>query len=457
MRVVIVGDGKVGYELTEQLSKEGHDLVVIDNRRDVIEDLSERLDVMTVLGNGASMHVQRDADVGGSDLLIAATSTDEVNILCCVVARKLGCPTTIARVRDPEYAEQLSWLKDDLGVSMTINPELRAAKEIFKLIEFPSSLKYEPFATGKMEIVEIELRHGNILIGKPLKHFYSAVRVRALVCAVERAGGEIEIPNGDTVLHEGDVIAVTAQTRDLAALIRALDTGRNRVKNVMIVGGSRIAHYLTELLLDNGVRVKIIENDPKRCEELSDLLPKATVIHGDGTARATLIAEQIAEMDAAVTLTNIDEANLFVSMYARHIHVPKVIAKINRIEYNELLSDMDQSNLICPKTLCTGDIIRFVRAMQRSGNDAALAVHPLVNGRVESMGFVVTNETRHRAEALRQIRLKPNLLIAFINRGGRDIIAGGNEHFETGDTVVIIAPAKAAIKELNDIFATETR
>lgn len=452
MKVVIVGDGKVGYALTEQLAREDHDVVVIDSKRDVLRHLTEKLDVMVVNGNGANLSVQKAADVGNSDLLIAATSSDEVNMLCCVVARKLGCKHTIARVRNPEYTEQLLWLKEDLGLSMAINPEMATAREIFGLLQFPGFLKRDPFAKGRVEIVEIELKEGSPLIGKKLSELYQTVKVRALVCAVERKDN-IHIPDGGFRLEAQDKIYVTAPYRDLAALIKALDIGRRKVRNVLIIGGGRIAHYLAVMLLDSGIAVKIIENRQTRCEELSELLPKADIIHGDGTEREVLLEEGIKATDAVVTLTDIDEENLLVSMFANHLGVPSVVTKINRVEYVEVLHQAGIESIVSPKILCATAIARYVRAMENTSGGSVISVHQLMDGRVEALEFVVTKSTHHRGEKLQKITLKPGMLISSIIRGGSVIIPKGSDTIELGDTLIVVTIAEQAIADLNEIFA----
>lgn len=452
MKVVVVGDGKVGYALTEELVREGHDVVVIDSKRDVLKRLMEKLDVIGIMGNGASLSVQKAADVGGSDLLIAATSADEVNMLCCIVARKLGCRHTIARVRNPEYAEQLLLLKDELGLSMTINPEMAAAREIFRLLQFPSFLKRESFAKGRVEIVEIELNEGNILIGKKLSELYQAVKVRTLVCAVEREG-VVHIPDGSFQLALKDKIHVTAPYRDLAALIKVLNIGRRKVRNTLIVGGSRIAHYLALMLIDSGIGVKIIEIRQERCETLAELLPKAEIVHGDGTAREVLTNEGIDQVDAVVSLTDLDEENLLVSMLARHVNVPTIITKINRMEYADVLRNAGIEAIVSPKMLCASDIVHYVRAMQNTLDVPAVSMHRLVDDRIEALEFVVTKSTLHRGEKLQKITLKPGMLICCIIRGSQIIMPKGGDTIELGDTLIIVTSAERAVAELNEIFA----
>ena len=306
MKIVIVGDGKVGSALTEQLSKENHDVVVIDSNKMVLQEAQQALDVNVVHGNGASLKIQKLANVDTSDLLIAATSADEINLLCCIVARKLGCRHTIARVRNPEYYGQLYLLKEELGLNMMINPERSTANEIFRLLQFPSFLKRDSFAKGRVEIVELVLQQDSPLAGIKLSELYRAVKVKVLVCAVER-GKEVVIPDGNFVLCPGDKLSVTASSGDLARLIRNLGLAQRKIRDVMIIGGSRIAFYLAEDLIASGVNVKLIEIDEKRCTALADMLPKATIIHADGSDRYVLDSEGLSQTDAVVTLTDIDE------------------------------------------------------------------------------------------------------------------------------------------------------
>lgn len=451
MKIVIVGDGKVGYTLTEQLSKEGHDIVVIDNNKDVLERSVEMLDVMVMQGNGASLKVQEAADVGQSDLLIAATSADEINLLCCIIARKLGCRHTIARVRNPEYAEQLYFLKEELGLSMTINPESVAAREIFRLLQLPSFLKLDAFAKGRVEIVEILPKAGGVLDGKRLVDLYKVLKIKVLVCAVEREG-TVYIPDGNFMLQRNDKVYVTASAQDLASLVKALGLSTVKVRDVMIIGGSRIAYYLSTMLIAAGIRVKILDNRPESCRQMAELLPRAEVVLADGSSKKTLLAEGIEHADAVITLTNIDEENLLISMYANYMKVPKVITKINRTEYTEVIRDKGIDCVISPKQLISNDIVRYVRAMQNTTGGGVIALHRLVDDQVEALEFRATENTWHLGQTLTEITLKPNILIACINRGGKIIIPKGSDTLELGDTVIVVTTADRMFDDLNDIF-----
>ncbi len=451
MKIVIVGDGKVGSALTVQLTKEGHDVVVIDSNKMVLQEMEQSFDVSVVHGNGAAWKVQKMAGVDLSDLLIAATSADETNLLCCIMARKLGCKHTIARVRNPEYYNQLFQLKDELGLNMMINPEFSTAHEIFRLLQFPSVLKRDSFAKGRAEIVEVELREGSPLCGIKLYELDRKVNVKVLVCAVVR-GQEVFIPDGNFQLASGDRLSVTASSSDLAKLIRNLGLVQKKVRDVIIIGGSRIAFYLAENLLKMGANVKLIEIDREKCTDLADRLPKATIINADGSDKNVLDSEGLAQTDAVVTLTDIDEENLIISMYANYLGTYKVITKINRTEYSEVLSGKGIDCVVSLKDLCCSDIVRYVRAMSNKKGTSVLALHRIVGDRVEALEFRAGAQLPQVGKRLAQLKLKPNTLIACLNRQGRVIIPQGSDTIEKGDTVIVVAPSDRVINDLSDVF-----
>ena len=433
MKIVIVGDGKVGITLTQQLAREGHDIVIIDKDLKVLRETVDHYDVMGIHGNGASLTVQREAGVGESDLLIAATSADEVNILCCILARRLGVKRTIARVRDPEYNDQLFFLKEDLGLSMTINPERAAALEILNLLRFPAALKRDTFAKGRVEIIAIKLHPDSILCGKYLHELSYLTKVQVLVCAVER-DGSVSIPTGSFRLQAGDDVYVTGSSHNLGLLARKLDLADRKIKSVMMIGGSRVAYYLSRTLIEDGVKVKVIEIDPARCERLADLLPKASIVNADGAQPEVLLSEGIASADALITLTDIDEENIILSLYGKNMGVYKTITKINRIEYGELAQQMGVESTISPKDLVCHNIVRYVRALGNSGEETGLvALHRIVNDQVEALEFAVTEDTPNLGVPLRDMQLKPGVLIACINREGKVIIPNGNDYIQPQD------------------------
>lgn len=452
MKIVVIGDGKVGFTLSQELSREGHDLVVVDTQKGALATAADRLDVMVVEGSGASASVQREAGIESSDLLIAATSADETNLLCCMVARKLGCRHTIARVRNPEYTEAQYLLREELGLSMAVNPEKIAAREIFGLLQFPSFVHRDAFAKGRAEIVAIPVAPGSRLDGVALGDLYRTLRVRVLVCAVER-GDEVFIPDGSFSLCGGDRIYVTAPTCDLLTLVKAMELKTARVRAVMIIGGSRIALYLSQLLTEAGIQVRLIENRPERCELLGAALPQAQVILGDGTAFQTLQSEGLEDMDALITLTDMDEQNLVISMYAQRLGVPKVVTKINRIEYDAFMNDMGTDCVISPRLLACNDILRYVRAMHNSQGDSMIALHRLVDGRVEALEFRATSSTWYLGVPLRDIPIRRNILLAVISHRGAVIIPGGDDCFCEGDSVVVVTGADRSLGSLNDIFS----
>ncbi len=454
MKIVVIGDGKVGFALTQALSREGHDLLVIDNQKDTLSRTEECLDVMIFEGNGASAAVQRQAGVGECDLMIAVTSADETNLLCCMVARKLGCPHTIARIRNPDYAKEVYLLREEMGLSMTVNPERSAAKEIFGLLQYPSFLKRDQFAKGRAEIVELPVREGSKLDGMALTELYKALKARVLVCAVERKG-EVFIPDGRFSLAAGDHIYVTAPVKDLLSMVKSIGLETPRIHSVMIIGGSRIAFYLTQMLNNVGIKVKVIESNLSRCNELCVQLPKAEIIHADGTSFTTLVSEGIEETDAVVTLTNMDEQNMIVSMYANHIHVPKVVSKINRAEYCALMPVTTSECVISPKNLSANDILRYVRAMQNSqAEQSVITLHRLVNDRVEALEFRASKNTWYLGVPLKNMPLKSNLLIALITHENQVIVPSGNDSIAADDAVVVVTTSDRSISDLNDIFTS---
>ena len=451
MQIVIVGDGKVGLTLTQMLTAEDHDVTVVDSNPKVLERMQEECDAMAVHGHGASRAVLAEAGAGEADVLIAATSSDEVNLLSCLVAKKLGCGSTIARVRSPAYTEDINLLREELGLTFAINPEEACAHEAFRLLQFPSFLGREQFSQGRVEIVRFKIKEGSPLADVPLYDLYTAARVRVLVCAVSREG-EVTIPHGSFVLRSGDDIYVTAASVDLAALIKNLGLGNRRITQVTIVGGSLLGLYLTQLLLKSGVGVKLIERDPTRCEFLSERLPDADIVEGDGTDRDILLSEGIDRSDAIVTLTGIDEENIVLSLYAKQMGMQVAITKSNRTQYADLLRTMGVDTVISPKMNCAEEIVRYVRAMDNSIGGQMLTLHQIAGGKAEAMEFNADDTTRGLGIPLATLRLKKGLLIACITRKGETIIPGGKTVIQSGDLVVVVAAAGHNVFDLSDIL-----
>ncbi len=453
MNIIIVGAGKVGSALTEQLSAEGHNITIVDSNPLAVNTTAERLDVMGVIGNGASMAILRQAGAEEAELLIAATSLDELNLLTCFTAKKLGVKHTIARIRNPEYTDQVNDLREELGLSMTVNPEQAAAQEAYQLLQFPSFLKREPFAQGRVEIVGVPVEKGSKLCGIPLSKLYEIAKVSVLVCAVQREDG-IHVPSGTFTIQEGDTLFVTAGIGSLTTLVRNLGLEEKRVRSLLIIGGSRIALYLARRCLDSGMAVKIIERDHQRCLELAELLPQALIIEADGSRQDVLSSEGFDTYDAVITLTGMDEENLILSMLANRNGVGKVITKVDRMEYTDLFRQAGIGSIISPKGISRSLIARYVRGMSTaSGMANMLALHTIVDGQVEALEFLATTATRHRGEKLMDIPLKPGILVSCITHAGRTTIPRGDSSFAAGDTVIVVTAGEHTISDINDIFA----
>ncbi len=449
MRIVIVGDGKMGLALTQMLTAENHDITVIDTNRKVLEKMQENCDALAVQGHGASRHVLEEAGAGTADLLIAATSADEINLLSCLIANKMGCRQTIARVRNPEYAEDLTFLREELGLSFTINPEEACAREIFYLLQFPSFLEREQFARGRVELVRFTLADGSPLAGVALKNLHTAVKARVLVCAVVR-DGHITIPHGEFVLQAGDDIYVTAQGEYIAALIKYLGLASHKITQVTLVGGSRIALYLAHRLIKSGVGVKIIEQDAARCVTLAQLLPEADIVEGDGTDREVLLAESVDHCDALVALTGIDEENIVLAMYARQLGVPKLVTKCNRTQYSDMFRKTGINTVVSPKQTSADIIVRYVRAMENSPGGEILTMHTIADGQAEAMEFLADESSAVCGIPLVTLPLRAGVLIASISRGRETIIPKGDSVVRPGDSVVVVT-ANPTIRALDDI------
>ncbi|MBR0157334.1 MAG: Trk system potassium transporter TrkA [Clostridia bacterium] len=454
MNIVIVGAGKVGKQIGIKLTREGHDVVIIDNDKDVLSRSGNEMDAICVEGNGADYRVQREAGVAGADVLIAATAHDEVNMLCCLIGHKLGAKRTIARVRDPEYTAQLDFLKEELGLSMAINPELAASEEIERLLRIPSALNVEFFARGRVELVEVRLNADNPLIGHQLVEINRKFQFTVLVCAIQR-GENIIIPKGDFVLEAGDKLHVSAAPEEMARFLRtAYPEKRKRVRTVMISGGSRIAYYLARSLDKVGVQVKIIESNPQRATFLSEELPHALVMLGDSTDHELLVEEGVETVDAFIALTGMDENNIISGLFAKWKGARSVIVKVNNENLIGVLPDSSLDSIISPKQLTANKILTFVRAMSCSPEESNVeTVHELVGGRIEALEFLAKGSHPMYGMPLKDLNrfLHKDLLIACIVRHGKTIIPGGSDAILSGDRVIIVTKHKM-FNDLADIL-----
>ena len=452
MNIIIAGDGQVGSGLTQQLSREGYDVTLIDNNSEVLSASVERYDVLGVHGNCASMEVLRQAGVADADLLIAATSADEVNLLCCITAHALNPKLhTIARIRNPEYNDQIYSMRDTFGLSMVINPERQAAMEIERLLKFPGFLGRDFFANGRTQIVELKITPDSKLCNVSLIQMSGIVGCKVLVCAVLRNGRSIT-PGGDFVLQAGDRIFVTAPTENLAILLKNLGIITRRVRDVILCGGGKISFYLASLLDKSGISVRIIESDLQRCRQLCELLPNVSIVHGDSADQELMESENIAGTDAVVTLTDLDEMNMIVSLYASHQKVPQVITKLGSMVKHGIMDTLNLGSVICPKELCCNNIVRYVRAMQNQ-TGAAVSLHTIADGRSEAVEFLVESSAPHCGVPLRKLRLKPNVLIVSITHGSRTEIPNGDSQFQVGDTLVVVTSGRGILRRFDDIFA----
>ena len=453
MRIVVVGAGKVGRVLTEQLAAEKHDIVVIDQDTDLIESLVNIYDVRGVVGNGGCYDVQKDAFEDGADLLIATTSSDETNILACLVAKKLGTPHTIARIRNPEYEKQLHFMREELGLSMVVNPEKATAREIARVLRFPSAIKREQFCRQRFELVEYRVNEGNPLEGLQLSDLYRNIRVKILICAVAR-GQQTIIPTGATVLQKGDKIYLTASARELESFFRKLNIFKARANNIMIVGASRIAYYLVKELQDIQKRVTVIDSNTARCQAMSEKFPGVLVIHGDGADSELLSEERISEMDAFVPLTGLDETNIILAMYASQFPNCKVVAKINRPSFADLANQKGLVDSVVSTAAVTSETIaRYVRAMQNSfDSDNIKTLHRLVGGRVEALEFNVGPGLPFVGVPLKDLNLREGLLVAgIVRQNGAPVIPSGADALQEGDDVVIVT-TDTTLHALRDIL-----
>lgn len=452
MNVIIAGNGKVGATLARQLSAEGHDLTMIDVNSKLLERTVEQIDVMAVPGNCASMSVLLEAGVKDADLLIAATDMDEVNLLCCMTAHGINSKIhTIARIRNPEYTDQIMEMRETFNLSLTVNPEKQAALEIERLLKFPGFLKRDSFAKGRAEIVELRVDAKSKLCNVSLIEMNNIVKCRVLVCAVLRNGTAVA-PGGNFVLREGDRIFVTAPTANLAVLLKNLGIMTRRVRRVILCGGDRIGYYLAKALEKDGIAVQIIERDEKRCRELASLLPGVCVVQGDGSNQGLLQSEGLGQADSVLTLTGLDEMNMIISLYAASQGVPQVITKLGRTENIHLADSLALGSVICPRELCSNTIVRYVRAMQNQVG-AAVSIHTIADGQAEAVEFLVDETTKNRGIPLKEIKLRDNVLVASITHGAHTKIPNGDSVFQDGDTVVVVTSGRGVLNQINDIFA----
>ena len=452
MNIIIAGAGKVGKVLARQLAAEGHSLTIIDQSSHTLEGLVVHYDAIGVQGNCASKEVLEQAAVQNADLLIAATNADEINLLCCMTAHGLNPKIhTIARIRNPEYSEQVLTMRDTFPLSLIINPEKQAALEIERLLKFPGFLRRESFAKGRSQIVELRIDGKSKLNNVALMDMSSVVKCRVLVCAVLR-GGQAVAPSGTFVLQEGDRIFVTASTADLSVLLKNLGITTRPVRRVLLCGGGRVAYYLAQALEDDNISVLLLERDRERCLSLAEMLPSAQVIQGDCSNQALLEEQGIRDCDAVVALTGLDETNMILSLYANTQGVNQTITKLSREETISIAGTMALGSIISPKELSSNIIVQYVRAMENQ-TGAAVSVHAIADGQAEAVEFLVDEKTPNCGVPLKAMKLKPDVLLASIIHGTTSQIPGGDSQFLPGDRVVVVTSRRGSLQQLGDIFA----
>lgn len=437
LKIIIVGCGKVGRTLTEHLDREGHDITIIDKNAEMIQQMTNLYDVMGIVGNGASYSTQKDAGIADSDLIIAVTESDELNLLCCTIASQVGNCASIARVRTPDYSEEAEYIREKLGLAMIINPELEAATEMARILYLPSSLEVNAFANGQIELIKFKIPKGSPMADLTIADMGKKLSRHILIGAIEREG-EVYIPSGQFLMKSGDVISFVSTRKRAREFFQHMGLNTKQVKDTLIIGGGRAAFYLADQLIHAGISVKIIERSHKRCEELSTLLPKAIIINGDGTNQDLLKEEGIEEVESFVPLTGIDEENIMLTLHAKQVSNAKVITKINRITFTDVVAQLDLGSVIYPKYITSEAIIAYVRAKKASMNSNIETLYHLYDSRVEAIEFLVEEDSEVTNIPLKDLKLKNNLLICFISRNGCNIIPSGNDSIHVGDTVMII-------------------
>ncbi len=437
LQIIIVGCGKVGATLVEQLSHEGHDITIIDKNPNKLQEIANLYDVMGLVGNGASYSVQMEAGIEKADLIIAVTGSDELNLLCCTVANQAVNCATIARVRTPDYSKEAGYLREKLGLTMIINPELEAAIETSRILYLPTALEVNSFAHGQAELIKFKIPEKNVLDGLTIAELGRDVFADVLICAIER-DGNVHIPSGDFRIMKNDIITFVAPRKKIRTFLEKVGAHTKKVKDSMIIGGGRAGYYLANQLLHMGIHVKLIEQNKERCEELSILLPDAIIINGDGTDPDLLQEEGIRDVESFVPLTGMDEENIMLTLHAKKVSSAKVITKVNRMTFKDVISDLDLGSVIYPRMITSEAIIAYVRAKRNSMNSNIETLYHMFDSRVEAIEFQIGETSDITNIPLMDLDLKDNLLVACINRNGSILIPAGQDSIQVGDTVMIV-------------------
>ena len=437
MDIIIIGCGKVGTTLAEQLVREDYNVVMIDTSAERMQRVSDDIDAIKLVGNGASISMQIEAGVQTADMLIAVTGSDEMNLLCCLIARKVGHCHTIARVRNPIYSNELTFIKQQLGISMIINPEYAAATEISRILRFPSAIKIDPFAKGKVELLKFKVKPEFKLDGLSVMDIDSQFRCDVLIGGVER-GDEVAIPDGKFVIKNGDMVSIIASPANSAEFFRKIGIVKNRVSNAILAGGGKVSFYLAKILIQSGIRVTIIEINPSRCDVLSELLPEATIICGDATDQDLLSEEGLEQAQGFAALTGLDEENILLSLYANDVSNAKTVTKINRSSFNSVINEMNLGSIIYPRVITADYILKYVRSTVNSINSNVETLYKLAGGKAEALEFIIKENSAVAGIPLQDLNFRKNTLICCIYRNGKVILPGGQDMMLAGDSVLVV-------------------
>lgn len=451
MNVIVAGCGKIGQNIIENLVKEGHNIVAIERSAEVINEVSDVYDITTVLGSAVDCDVLSEAGAENCDLFIAMTGSDEFNMLACYLAKKMGAKETIARIRNPEFNDKsLSFLRQQLFLSMSINPEALAAKDIYNTLKFPGAIKIETFSRRNLEMIEVLVKENSAINGLSITKMREKSSAKCLICAVQR-DGEVFIPDGNFIFKPGDKVGITASPAEIAKFFKDLKSRTKNSKNIMLLGGSKTAFYLSKMLIEDGSSVKIIDRDENRCKELCDWLPEASIVHGDGSRQEVLVEEGLLQVDAFVALTGFDEQNVLIAMYAAERNVPKVAAKINHQALIPMANKLGLDSTVSQADITSSIIVGFARALENSMGSKVETLYKVMDGKVEALEFVVKSDSALVEKSVKDIPLIENTLIAGIMRGRRTIIPSGDDVILSGDNVIVIT-TRAHIQDLSDII-----
>lgn len=450
MKIVIIGAGKVGELLCRDLSLEGNDIILVEQDAKILEKILANNDIMGFVGNGVSYDTQMEAEVPKADVFIAVTEKDEINIIASVIAKKLGAKYTIARVRSTDYSSQLEFMTDSLGIDLVINPELEAAKDIKQNIDFPDALNVESFLDGRLKLVEFQIDEDSPIAGVSLFDFKQKYFPHLLVCIIKRED-KIIIPSGNNFIKAGDRIYITGSNSEIIKFQDALGKNNKKIKSAFIIGAGIISHYLVQEFLKDKIQVKIVELNPKKANKFSEYLPQATIINADGSNVDVLKEENFKNYDSCISITGIDEVNMFISIYAKKIGIKKIITKLNKLSFVDILGENSFQSIITPKKIIADNIVKVVRSIASKKKNLIENLYRLENNRVEAVELLINSKSKVSNIPLKDLKIKKNLIIAYIIRNNVAIFPKGTDVIKEGDRVIIIT-AESFFDDINNII-----